>query len=218
MTFELFDPDQPVDITYRRLPHWYQPGVTYFITFRTIDSMPAEVLDRWYAERKEWLQQHRIDPAIEDWQIAFRGLPAALQSQFHRRFSAAYHAALDKGHGECLLRRPQLARIVADSLLHFDGDRYHMAVFVIMPNHVHLLACLLGDTEPTSQCKSWKHYTATKIHKALGRSGHFWQPEGFDHLVRSPEQFAHFQWYLSENPRKAHLREGEYLLYQKAEK
>ena len=33
-----------------------------------------------------------------------------------------------------------LAQIVADSLLHFNGDRYWMGDLVVMPNHVHLLA------------------------------------------------------------------------------
>lgn len=36
--FEFFDPDQPIAICRRRLPHWFQPDRTYFITFRTADS------------------------------------------------------------------------------------------------------------------------------------------------------------------------------------
>lgn len=42
-------------------------------------------------------------------------------------------------HVACLLRQPVLAKIVADSLRHFDGDRYCLGDFVVMPNHVHLL-------------------------------------------------------------------------------
>jgi putative transposase len=214
MIFELFDHDQPVEITRRNLPHWYQPGVTYFVTFRTIDSMPREVLDLWCAERDEWLQRHKIEPNAEDWEESFSKLTNVEQAEFHNRFSRAYHESLDKGYGECLLRKPELADIVANSLLRFDGDRYVMGDFVIMPNHVHLLVCLLGKTELKVQCKSWKKFTATQIHKVLGRHGYFWQPESFDHLVRSPEQFAYFQQYIADNPRKAGLREGEYFLHQ----
>jgi putative transposase len=213
MIFELFDPDQPLDITHRELPHWYQPGVTYFVTFRTIDSMPREVLDVWYTQRDEWLRDHSIEPIDDEWGLSFRKLPIAEQAEFHKLFSHAYHQALDKGQGECVLRQPKLARIVADSLLHFSGDRYYMGDFVIMPNHVHLLVCLCGTTALTTQCKSWKKFTASQIHKVLNKHGHFWQAESFDHLVRSPEQFAYFQQYVADNPRKANLRDGEYLLY-----
>lgn len=39
--FSLFDPDEDVEIGKRNLPHWQQAGKTYFITFRTADSIPA---------------------------------------------------------------------------------------------------------------------------------------------------------------------------------
>ncbi len=45
MPFELFDPQGDLQITAGHLPHWYQPGVTYFITFRTDDSLPIEVAE-----------------------------------------------------------------------------------------------------------------------------------------------------------------------------
>jgi len=51
---------------------------------------------------------------------------------------------LDSCHGRCLLKRPELATIVADSLLHFDGQRYRIGDFIVMPNHVHLLAVFRG--------------------------------------------------------------------------
>ena len=86
-----------------------------------------------------------------------------------------------------------------------------------MPNHVHLLTCLLGSTEIEDQCYSWKKFTAAKINKALRQRGRFWQEESFDHLVRSPEQFDYFQRYIAENPRKAGLQAGEYLHYRRPE-
>jgi len=214
MPFEFFDPSQPVDISQRRLPHWYQLGATYFITFRTADSLPADVIKQWLDERFDWLRKHGMDPtANEDWQIRLHGLPKPLQREFHSRFTSAFHRYLDAGYGECLLKQPALGELVAECLRHFDGVRYHMGDFVVMPNHVHLLVCLRGETKLTNQCYSWKKYTATQINKTLGRHGHFWQGESFDHLVRSPEQFAYFQNYIAENPEKARLREGEYYLY-----
>jgi type I restriction enzyme R subunit len=209
--FELFDPSAEVRITEGNLPHWFQPGVTYFITFRTDDSMPKEVADLWYRLRDEWLLRHKIDPALPDWTKQLRALPLAQQSEFHATFSREYLECLDKGHGECVLRRPELARIVAGSLRHFDQERYHLGDFVLMPNHVHLLVCLLGATELEAQCCSWKKFTGGKINNALGREGRFWQEESFDHLVRTSEQFEYLRGYIARNPRMAGLREGEYL-------
>jgi REP element-mobilizing transposase RayT len=84
-----------------------------------------------------------------------------------------------------------------------------------MPNHVHLLVCLLGTAEIEAQCRSWKKYSAGQINRLSGHSGRFWQEESFDHLVRSVEQFEHFQCYIAENPKKARLPKGEYLHWQR---
>jgi type I restriction enzyme R subunit len=120
---------------------------------------------------------------------------------------------LDRGCGDCALKRNDLAEIIAESLRHFDGQRYHLGDFVVMPNHVHLIACLLGETDVEDQCYSWKKFTATRINKALGRRGRFWHEESFDHLVRSSEQFDHLRRYIAANPKAAGLGIGEYLYY-----
>jgi putative transposase len=112
---------------------------------------------------------------------------------------------------ESVLREPSLAAIVADSLQHFDGERYHLGDFVVMPNHVHLLVCLLGTTEIEAQSTSWKKYSAGEINDRLSRRGRFWQEESFDHLVRSAEQFEHLKRYIATNPERARLTPGEYL-------
>jgi type I restriction enzyme R subunit len=125
---------------------------------------------------------------------------------------------LDKGHGACALRRPELSAIVAKSLLHDDGRSYVVSDFVVMPNHVHVLAQFHVEGDMKRWCKSWKHWTAGQINKALLQSGRFWQVESFDHLVRSPEQFEFLRRYVAENPIVAGLKEGEYRLYSRAEK
>jgi len=215
MTFELFDRTGDLWIAEgSNLPHWRQLGVTYFVTFRTEDSVPGEVARRWRHRRDDWLLRHDVDPAQGSWKAALARLGASTQRQFHATFTREYLDHLDRGHGECVLKRAELAQIVADSLLHFNGDRYRMGDFVVMPNHVHLLACLLGETEIEKQCYSWKKFTATQINRRLDRSGRFWQEESFDHLVRSPEHFEAFRRYIASNPSKANLRHGEYLYWQ----
>jgi type I restriction enzyme R subunit len=99
---------------------------------------------------------------------------------------------------------------VADSLLHFDGERYRMGDFVVMPTHVHLPAAFATADAMTEQCDSWLHYTAFRINRAIGEKGKFWQQEPFEHLVRSLEQFDYLRQYIADNPRKARLKPGEY--------
>lgn len=211
MPFQLFDPGADIRITAGNLPHWYQPGVTYFVTFRTDDSVPVSVANDWYARRDAWLQVRGIDPHRPDWAVRFRSLPDHIQREFHATFSRAFMAYLDQGLGASVLKRPDLARIVADALHHFDGQRYHLGDYVVMPNHVHVLVCLVGDTDIERQCSSWKRFTATRINRAIGAAGRFWHEESFDHLVRNTDQFEALERYIAENPMKAGLHPGEYL-------
>ena len=60
--------------------------------------------------------------------------------------------------------------------------------------------------------QGWKGASARAINLRLGRTGRLWQPEPYDHVVRSEEQLAHYRRYIAENPIKARLREGEYAL------
>jgi REP element-mobilizing transposase RayT len=196
--FELFDPQQEYSVRHGKLPHWYQPGVTYFVTFRLDDSVPQPLLRSWHLERDHWLRAKGI--GIDDnWKIKLRKQPE-LEREYHDRFTRRFMAYLDRGYGKCVLRDQQVANIVAAALRYFDDDRYHLGDFIVMPNHVHLLVCLVGDTEIEAQCHSWKKYTATQINRHLGTHGRLWQEESFDHLVRSPEQVEYLQRYIAENP------------------
>ena len=61
-TFRAFDADGPMRVYYRHLPHWRQPGATYFVTFRQVDSIPKAVLAEWFDVRQRWYRAHGLDP------------------------------------------------------------------------------------------------------------------------------------------------------------
>ena len=212
---QVFDPAAEVAVVERKLPHWMQAGTVCFITWRTFDSLPAVVLRRWHAERDEWLRKHGIEPQANDWQDQLHRLSRPFRAEFTKTFSERWHRSLDDGHGDGILREPNLAKIVADSLLHLDGERYEMTDFVVMPNHVHLLAAFVDEGGMLELCASWKHFTARELNRARGRTGRFWQQDGFDHLVRSVPHFNAFRQYIADNPKKAGLRAGEFLHYSK---
>jgi type I restriction enzyme R subunit len=205
--------DEYFVIERRDLPHWAQAGTIAFITWRTWDSIPKPVYVEWLRLRADWLRQHRIDPDDKKWREQISALSRPDQLLYRQLLAERWESALDECHGACVLRQPALAKVVADSLLHFDGDRYVVTDFVVMPNHVHLLVAFPSPEMMLTQCDSWKHYTATQINRALSRKGRFWEVDDFDHLVRSEDQFEYFRRYIADNPVRAHLRPGEFVHY-----
>lgn len=215
ISFGLFDKDAEVEQSERYLPHWFQPGVATFVTFRTADSLPRAVVAQWQEEQRRWLRQHGIRISADGPLPEAEALPATIRSTFRQHRERRRHWHLDRCHGECLLRRPEIATIVGEALRHFDGDRYDLDCLVVMPNHVHVLAQFRHPVTCRQQCASWLRYTAVRINREIGRRGAFWQSEPFDHLVRSAEQFRYLQQYIAENPTKANLRPGEYLFWKR---
>ena len=103
---------------------------------------------------------------------------------------------LDQGYGECLLKERANKSLVIDALKHFDGDRYDLDEYVVMPNHVHVIVTPKNNHELSAILHSWKSFTATEINKHCGRSGTFWQKESFDHIVRNPAQLEKIRAYI----------------------
>ncbi len=212
--FQFFDPKQPVAIGEKSLPHWAQAGTLTFITWRTADSLPAVVLKRFAVQRAELVRSFGLDPET-DWRRQLAERAPAERGRVQWALFEAWDKHLDAGAGECILARPDLSRIIADSLHYFDQGRYVLTDFVVMPNHVHVLAAFPDEDAMLSQCTSWKRFTARKIHEVMGRNGEFWQVEQFDHLVRSAEQFEHFRRCIAENPQRARLAAGQFILFSK---
>jgi putative transposase len=207
MQFQPFRGDKEV-ISYKtHLPHWRQELVTYFVTFRLGDSIPQTKLSAWLQERECWMRSKGI--ALESSVESFN---EEARLEYHRRFTKRFHEWLDAGMGECLLRRPELAGIVASAFSCFQGSRYVLDSWVVMPNHVHVLLCPHEEHPLENILHSWKSFTAHEINKMLQRAGSLWQRESFDHIVRSEQQLNHFRRYISENPVKARLEAGSYLL------
>jgi len=122
------------------LPHVDAEGLIQHITFHLADSLPTGAMAQ--------LEQ------------SIATMPEGQQKRQRRE---RYQALLDAGHGSCVLGEAEPARLVQDALLHFDGERYRLLAWVVMPNHVHVLI------EPASGCRvakivqSWKSFTGRRI-------------------------------------------------------
>ena len=116
---------------------------------------------------------------------------------------------LDAGMGCCALRHPQMAQVTQETLILFDGKKYRLLAWCIMPNHVHVL---IEPKVPVSKIvQSWKSYTGRWAiqHDAelgLGVPGkHFWMREYWDRYIRDENHFHSTIAYIHDNPVKAGL-------------
>jgi putative transposase len=112
---------------------------------------------------------------------------------------------LDNGLGACWLRRPDIAALVQDTLLHFDGDRYRLLAWCLMPNHVHVVIEIPGNHSLSDIVRSWKSFTSRRANAHLGRTGPFWHADHFDRYIRDDEHLARTIEYVEQNPAKAGL-------------
>jgi predicted solute-binding protein/REP element-mobilizing transposase RayT len=194
--------DQHAEIqrTRRNLPHWEQEGATYFVTFRLADAVPAQLARQWREELETWRKFHP-----EPWD-------ETAVTEYRKRFLQPREDWLDQGHGSCRLRDSRAAIIVANALRFFDGQRYHLDAFVVMPNHVHALVQPLAGFRLSEIIHSWKSYAARQINKVFRRSGTVWMQESFDRIVRDWDALLRCRAYIARNPEKARLRSGEFVL------
>ncbi len=184
------------------LPHWQQGPIFYFVTWRLADALPANKLKQWQDEKETWRSLHP-----KPWD---RGA----EKEYHSRFSRRIDEWLDAGTGSCLLRKPQLSEIVADALKHFDGIRYDLNAFVIMPNHVHVLFRLRNGFRLEKILQSWKGFSARKINQVSGRRGSLWQNNYWDRMIRNEQHFMKCRDYIRDNPIKARLRKVKFIHFE----
>jgi putative transposase len=175
------------------LPHVKREGASYFVTFRLADSLPQEMLLEFKRQQAEKLR------ALEN------STPAARET-IDRDFQRQIERYLDRGAGECHLKRPDVADMVVHALLHFHEKQYLLDEWVIMPNHVHLVLWPMPNHTLSDILRSRKRHTARQANLMLGRTGDsFWQPESYDHWIRNDDEKARIRRYIRLNPVMAKL-------------
>jgi len=195
----VFLPDgSSLKVRNRRLPHWEVEGAIYFVTFRLADSLPKKALQE--------LDSERADILATASQMG-RSLTSTERKRIGQLQVRKLERTLDAGAGKCFLRNPAIARVVVNALQEFDGSRYWLFAWSVMPNHVHVLFQTIGKIPLAGILHSWKSYSAKAANQILGRSGEFWQREYYDHLIRNEAEFDRAMRYVMENPIKADLKD-----------
>lgn len=176
-----------------RLPHWDTEGA-YFVTFNLADAMPAEFRERLREERRIRITE------LE--RLRLRATPAELHA-IDQVLRERAEECLDEGNGSCWMRDPRIAELVSSAITHFDGSRYVLFAWTVMPNHVHVVFNARERIDRILQ--SWKSFSAKEANRLLSRTGTFWQEDYWDRTIRDSREFEQTIRYVAENPQKAGL-------------
>src|SRR5664279_3938410 len=180
------------------LPHWDVEYGIYFVTWNLIDAIPAHVHEELRMQRA--YEMERLECLRGDYSI---GEKRAIEATIRR----AYEEQLDKGEGQCLLKDPRCAKLVAVALEYFDDVKCRQYSWSVMPNHVHTVFTCVPPFTLDEVLNSWKSYTSKEIGKILGLRGTIWQAEYFDHSIRDPDELQRTVEYVAQNPAAAGLRD-----------
>ncbi len=225
--------NEPKSFYRRNLPHIQTPGTTIFVTFQLAGSIPQHILTRWKTEKlqfdKEKSRLLRLQDNSEGVLTQHRHFEEKNKRlEWTRQWFRKFEKTLDSAEsGPVWLKDDRIAKEVAESLHYRDGKVYCLDAYCIMSNHVHVVFTplvmqsaktdVVNSTESTVQTKdfpynslssimnSLKGYTAYKANRLLGRSGAFWQPESYDHVVRDASEWHRIVTYVLNNLVKAGL-------------
>jgi REP element-mobilizing transposase RayT len=194
--YHFFNPLDDLEIFYGDLPHWRQEGVVYFVTFRLADSLPQDKLKQLRDDRATWLKlnKNKNEFSKEDWNT--------YNYLFHERIEKW----LETGYGSCVLKQKNILQIIVNTLKYFEGKKYVLDSFVIMPNHIHIIVTPLAGFTLSQITHSWKSFSANQINKVLEQKGQLWCHESYDHIIRNEESLIEIRKYIKLNPSKAGIQ------------
>ena len=126
----------------RYLPHYNADAKFQMITYRLADSLPQTI--------QEKIAYHSPGSPQD-----FAGRQV---SEIQRRKST--EESLDKGYGSCLLAIDEVAQAQINNWKYFDGVKYDLIAYVVMPNHVHVLIKTKADYSLAKIVWGWKTYVS----------------------------------------------------------
>ena len=195
-----YSPLKETEVSFKdNLPHMHQEGVIQYITFRLNDSLPQKARDE-IKNRLTNFKENNPEPWDNNTTYRYWTLMGKLQSRL-----------LDNGYGNCILKDPEVRKIVDDAIIHCNGLTYELIAYVVMPNHVHMLIKPIEQHSVMSIMQSLKSFTASRINRLTGNKGPVWMKRYYDRMVRNPRDLEHYVKYIACNP--GHLPASQYSLY-----
>ena len=128
---------------------------------------------------------HEVPPWVEEDAVYFITLNAQERGQFP------------------LLKQDQPSHLWESAQCYVRQNEWWPHLFLLMPDHLHLLASFSRSSGPNIVLPKWKRWTA----RALGIR---WQRDFFEHRIRTTEEYREKAHYIRQNPvRKGLVNEPE---------
>ncbi|MEO8446332.1 MAG: transposase [bacterium] len=183
----------------RNLPHFQKEYSSYFLNFRLYGSLPTFLLNRL---KNEYLSNKKMIIDSED-KLSQSKKIYDLQKKYFGKFDNYLDRSLSVMN---YLVDDRIAELTSSALHFLDGKDYELISYCIMPNHVHALITVERFLKPLYKTlQSIKRFSSRESNKILQRSGAFWNPENYDHIVRNQEEYEKIIKYILNNPVKANL-------------
>ena len=160
------------------LPHWEQVGKLQYITMRLADSLPNFKIEELQSRK---IQLQNTDSYVDQ-----------------KEYLNEIDRLLAIGKGSCILKYDEIQKLIRDALLFYDGVKYDLYEYVIMPNHIHFI--ILPYTSMKIIMTDFKRYTTGRIKKILGTRDNIWQNDYFDRFVRDDKDYREIAEYIRLNP------------------
>lgn len=90
--------------------------------------------------------------------------------------------------------------IVANAINRFAAERYDLVAYVVMDDHVHVIAAPREAFSLQQIIHTWKSFTTNRLQKDFGRIGAVWQREYFDRIIRDEHELVEKVNYTLNNP------------------
>lgn len=195
------------------LPHFQQPGQSYFVTWVLFDAIPKGALFnlslklREINDRIDKLIKHNIsDPEI----AKLRGIYKETRRKYFLKTEEILHTKKDNSVD---LSKAENIEIIREALTFWENKKIKNYCFCIMPNHVHWVFDTLELDENgmpvylQDLMHSVKLFSARRINKLEGRKGTLWLDESYDVTIRNNIHLHNSIEYTLNNPVKAGLVE-----------
>jgi len=205
------------------LPHYQPEDYAYFITTRLTGTIPKIVFEKIKNEYEQNLKHLDGYKCSKTKKEKYRELQ---KTKFNK-----YEKILDTcKYGHKWLGDSKVAKIVDQAFHYYDGAKYDLIAYTILPNHIHLVIFPIVERKSSFAQKDInnqyiqnesgdsfyilskimqdiKKFTAKEANKVLNRKGKFWQNENYDHVVRDEQELRRIVKYILNNPVKAGLCE-----------
>jgi len=209
------------------LPHFQQPGQSYFVTWCLKDAVPPKAL-RTYTQQLEMLKSQivslgELGPANSNSPIGSRDLQSRisisgaadpeigkLKEEYdvvRRKYRKAYDDLLDAERNPVInLSKSENREIIMEALKYWEGRKLNNCAFTIMSNHVHWVFVLFEKDDAGKPVylqdvlQSVKRFSANRINKIENRQGSLWQKESFDTTIRNDRHLYYAIKYTLNNP------------------